>query len=512
MFRLSDFPGLIRIALALTLCAAGLLVYGRVFSARKHTEPRQTSADTDARIRRVENGLLPDNIIKGQPLPQMKLLDRMKEYGTPGVSIAVINDYKIEWARGYGVRAQGSNEPVTLDTLFQAASISKPVTALAAMRLVQQGKLSLDEDVNQKLVSWKVPENEFTREKKASLRGILTHTAGFDVLAYEGTLAGEPLPTAQQVLNGEKPATNPAIRPVYIPGTKNVYSGGGFLVLQQLLIDVTGKPFPQLAEELVFRPLGMKSSTFQQPLPASLQANAAAGTQRGTPVKGKWLIKPNMASGGLWSTPTELARFVIELQQARLGERRKVINRKTADLMIPPLESQISGGDGVSVKVRGLGLGVAGENQDIRFSHGGYTSGYRCDMVGFGNGKAVVVMTNGSSQGLLREILRSVATEYGWTAPEYLPKERTLVRVEPRMLEGYAGQYEFPEGRTPRVSVIAIKNGQVFLDGAPLQAESETSFFGEGPATYIFVKDENGRVKEMVYDVGLFKLIAKKIK
>jgi CubicO group peptidase (beta-lactamase class C family) len=504
-------PALIT-SLTLTLSFPGPVVFGPASISANSKEPAPGSADIAARIQRVEDGLLPDNVIKGQPLPQMKLVERMKYYETPGVSIAVINNYRLEWARGYGVRAQGSNEPVTSDTLFQAASISKPVTALMAMVLVQQGKLSLDEDVNQKLVSWKVPENEFTRERKASLRGILTHTAGFDVLAYEGTLAGEPLPTAQQVLNGEKPATNPAIRPVYIPGTKNAYSGGGFLVLQQLLIDVTGKPFPQLAEELVFHPLGMKSSTFQQPLPSSLQANTAAGTQRGAPIKGKWLIKPNMASGGLWSTPSELARFVIELQKARMGKSRKVINRNTANLIIPPLESQVSGGDGVSVRVRGLGLGVTGENEEIRFSHGGYTSGYRCEMVGFGNGKAVVVMTNGSSQGLLREMLRSVATEYRWKAPEYLPKERTLATVDPRVLEGYAGQYEFPEGRTPRVSVVAIKNGRVLLDGAPLQAESETSFFGDGPATYTFVKGEDGRTKEMVYDVGLFKLIAKKIK
>jgi CubicO group peptidase (beta-lactamase class C family) len=503
-------PALIT-SLTLTVSFPGPVVFGQASISANSKQPAPGPADIAARIQRVEDGLLPDNVIKGQTLPQMKLLERMKYYETPGVSIAVINNFRLEWARGYGVRAQGSSEPVTSDSLFQAASISKPVTALMAMVLVQQSKLNLDEDVNQKLVSWKVPDNEFTRERKVSLRGILTHTAGFDLLAYEGTPASEPLPTALQVLKGERPATNPAIRPVYIPGTRNVYSGGGFLVLQQLLIDVTGKPFPQLAQESIFRPLGMKRTTFQQPLPANHQANAAAGTQRGAPVKGKWLIKPNMASGGLWSTPSELARFVIELQQARMGKSRKVINRKTADMMIPPLQSQVSGGDGVSVRVRGLGLGVTGENQDLRFSHGGYTSGYRCELVGFGDGKAVVVMTNGSSQGLLREILRSVATEYGWKAPEYLPKERTLVTVEPRVLEGYAGQYEFPEGRNPRVSVVAIKNGRVLLDGAPLQAESETSFFGEGPATYTFVKGEDGRTKEMVYDVGLFKLIAKKI-
>jgi CubicO group peptidase (beta-lactamase class C family) len=474
--------------------------------------PAPLASDIEARIRRVETGLLPDNVIKGQPLARMNLVDEMREYGTPGVSIAVINNYQIEWARGYGVLAQGSTQPVNSETLFQAASISKPVTAVAAMRLVQRGRLKLDEDANQKLRSWKVPENEFTRDRKVTLRGILTHTAGFDVLAYEGTPVGEDLPTVLQILNGEKPATNPPIRPVYTPGSRNVYSGGGFLVLQQLLVDVTGQSFPRLVDEIVFRPLGMKRATFEQPLPPGHQSNAASGTQRGSPVKGKWLIKPNMASGGLWSTPSDLALFVIELQKARLGKSNKLVSREIANLIVPPLESQSSAGNGGGVKVRGLGLGITGQGQDIRFSHGGYTSGYRCELVGFGNGQGVVILTNGSSQGLLREILRSVATEYGWTAPEYLPKERTVVKVALDVLESYAGEYEFPEGRSPRVSVVKVQNGQLIIDGTPLQAESETNFFGLGQATFIFVKDQSGRVSELIYDVGLFKLVAKKFK
>lgn len=489
-----------------------LTVFILLMLALSLVSPAQSTTDFAARIQQVEGGLLPDNVIKGQPLAQMKLVDRMKYYETPGVSIAAINNYKIEWARGYGVRGVGSNEVVSPDTLFQAASISKPVTAMAALRLVQQGKLNLDEDVNKRLVSWKVSENEFTRDKKVTVRGILTHTAGFDVLFYEGTPAGEPLPTALQVLNGEKPATNPPIQVAYTPGSKNVYTGGGFLVLQQLLVDVTGKAFPQLMDELVFHPLGMKSSTFTQPLPHNLQTRAAAGSSEGQPIKGKWLIKPNMASGGLWTTPSDIARFVIELQKARLGKSSRVLTRETANLMLPPRESQTSVGDDVSVKVRGLGLGVTGEDQNIRFNHGGYTTGYRCEMVGFGNGQGVVVMTNGKSQALLRETMRSVAKEYGWTAPEYLPKERTLVTVEPRLLQGYVGEYEFPEGRNPRISVVSVKDGQLRLDGTPLRAESETRFFGGGEATYIFVRDDQGQVKEMIYDVGFFKLTAKKIK
>jgi hypothetical protein len=285
----------------------------------------------------------------------------------------------------------------------------------------------------------------------------------------------------------------------------------------QLLVDVTGKPFPQLMEELVFSPLGMKNSTFAQPLPQNLQQRAAAGVQRGEPVKGKWLIKANMASGGLWTTASDLAKFAVELQKARLGKSKKVLSKETANLMIPPQESQISGGDGTSVKVRGLGIGVAGEGQTIRFNHGGNNTGYRSEMVIFGNGQGFVILTNGSSQAILRETLRSIATEYDWAAygsaaREYLPIERTFVSVEPRVLETYVGEYEYPVGRNPQVSVVSIKNGHLHLDGEPLQAQSETSFFGGGESTYTFNKDEKGQVIEMVDDVIVFKLTAKKIK
>ncbi len=184
-------------------------------AAEELTGSTQDTTNLAQRIRRFEDGLLQPNVIKGQPPAKMKLADRMKAYKTPGASIAVINNYKIEWARGYGVRDTETNEPVNLDTLFQAASISKPVTTMAVLRLVQQGKLNLDEDVNKKLVSWKVPENEFTRDKKVTIRGILTHTAGFDVFFYDGTPVGELAPTPLQLLKGVERVVATVDRKVY---------------------------------------------------------------------------------------------------------------------------------------------------------------------------------------------------------------------------------------------------------------------------------------------------------
>ncbi len=252
----------------------------------------QSQASVAERIQRVENGLLPAVMIKGQTTA-MKLADRMAHYKVPGLSVAVINDGKIEWARGYGVVEKDGDKSVTADTLFLAGSISKPVAALAALRLVEQGKLNLDEDVNLKLKTWKVPENEFTKDKKVTLRGLLSHSAGLTVHGFPGYAVDAPMPTLVQILNGEKPANTPAIRVDIEPGSRWRYSGGGYTVMQQLLMDVTGKSFPELTRELVFAPAGMRQSTYENPLPKSLEASAAtAHGPSGDKVKGRWAHLP----------------------------------------------------------------------------------------------------------------------------------------------------------------------------------------------------------------------------
>ena len=467
--------------------------------------------DLAGRIQRVENGLLPSTVIKGQSLPTMKLADRMKYHKIPGVSIAVINDYKIEWARGYGLREAGTDEAVTPDTLFQAGSVSKTLTAVTVLRLVQQGRLNLDEDVNHKLVSWKIPENEFTKNEKVTIRRLLTHTAGLTGSSSGEYPAGTAAPTLLQVLDGQKPATTPPIRVIEVPGSRQFYSSSSFFVLQQLLSDVTGKPFPQLVEELILRPLKMESSSFEQPLPRSFQMRAASGHYPGDKVvEGKWHIKPEMAAAGLWTTASDLARFVVEIQKSTAGRSNKILSKATTNRMLTSEQKRISGGEGVLVEERGLGFELKTAKNVVRFSHGGRTTGYNCQIIGFSNGQGLVVMTNGYNQGLVREIVRSVAQEYAWI--EYLLRERTIVNVEAHLLEGYAGEYEFPEGRNPRISVVAVRDGKLYLDGMLLQAESKTRFFGVGEATYTFNRDEKGHVKEMVYDVGALQLTARKIK
>src|SRR5215203_2156218 len=257
--------------------------------------PAAQDATPAPRHARIERGLLPPVLIKG--MPAWSLEERLRYYKVPGVSVAVIRDFKVEWARGYGFKDAESREPVTERTLFQAGSISKPVAAMTILKKVEQGKLSLDEDVNAKLVSWKLPENELTAKKKVTLANLLSHTAGLTVHGFPGYAAGEKLPTVPQVLDGAPPANTEPVRVDLEPGTRFRYSGGGTTIAQLLLTDTERRPFPDIARETVLAPLGMTDSGYEQPLPAARARLAATGYRAdGKPVEGKFHVYPEMAA------------------------------------------------------------------------------------------------------------------------------------------------------------------------------------------------------------------------
>ncbi len=296
--------------------------------------------DLESRVHRVEATLVDLPMGENQPPLQLGLLQLMKLYNVPGLSIAVVENYKIVLAKGYGVIETGSSMPVTPRTLFQAGSISKPVAATGALYLVEHGKLSLDESVNEKLKSWKLPENEFTKNEKVTLRRLMSHTAGLTVHGFPGYDTSETLPTLVQIFNGEKPANTAPIQVDIMPGTKERYSGGGVTIEQQLMMDVSGKAFPALMRELVLDKIGMADSSYEQPLPATRAAMTASGTYAdGKVVHGRWHIYPEMAAAGLWTTPTDLSRFAIEIALSRKGKSNRVLSEKmTAEMLTPVLE------------------------------------------------------------------------------------------------------------------------------------------------------------------------------
>jgi CubicO group peptidase (beta-lactamase class C family) len=339
------------------------------------------------------------------PETRNRVLARMAYYDVPGLGIALVNNFQVEWARGYGILRAGGSEPVTPETIFPAASLSKPVTALAALCLVQQRKLMLDQPLNEKLTSWKVADNEFTRRNKPTLREVLSHSAGFPAHAFAGYPAGSRLPTLIEILDGKRPANSPSVRVQFVPGSKFQYSGGGYLVLQQIIVDVTRKPFSDALRALVFAPLEMRHSGFQQPPPSEFEAQAATGHERGTALPGKWRIHPELAAAGLWTTPTDLARFVIAIQRAKRGDSGAILEPNMAAEMLRKQSGEF-----------GLGVVVSGSGSSAYFEHDGAFAGFRCRVIGFvETGQGAVFLTNGDrGLALINELVESLRADYGW--------------------------------------------------------------------------------------------------
>lgn len=458
----------------------------------------------DSKIQRVENGLLKAVKVKGESAKPMNIGDRMEKYHVPGVSVAVIHNYRLDWAKGYGFRDAESGEVVDTQTLFQAASISKPLTAVAALSLVENGVLDLEENVNNQLVSWKLEENEFTEKETVNLERLLSHSAGVTVHGFRGYAQGEEVPGFLQVLDGKEPANSDPVRVDISPGTQFRYSGGGYCIVQQLLMDVVQKPFPQFMKEAVLKPLQMTNSTYKQPLPEKLRTNAATGYRSGgDEVEGKYHIYPEMAAAGLWTTPNDLSQFVIEIMKSWSGQSHEILSEEMTREM---LRERLDG--------FGLGFMVKGEGEDFSFSHSGDNEGFKCFMTGYPErGDGAVIMTNGDNGSYLYgELLRSIAAEYGW--PDYQPQERKVVEVASEVLDDYVGEYELNQ----MTITVRREEGSLMIEDpfgmkAEYLPESETDFFSpDFNFTVSFVRDEKSVVQEMVMEWFGNKLKAEKKK
>jgi CubicO group peptidase (beta-lactamase class C family) len=463
----------------------------------------------DERISRIEHGLLLESTLLSEIPERKTLLERLDYYRVPGLSVAVINDSKLEWARGYGVRETGNPLSVEPDTLFQAGSISKPVAAAAALRLVEAGQLDLDEDVNKFLTSWKVPTNAGW-QPRLTLRQLLSHSAGLTVHGFPGYARTDNVPTLLQVLDGTTPANTPAIRVDTVPGLMFRYSGGGYCVLQQMLIDVTGKPFPELMRELILDPLRMEHSTYEQPLPQKRATKAAMGYywMNTTPVGGKYHVYPEMAAAGLWTTPSDLARFTLEIQLSKAGKPNLILSAEMVNQMLTP---QVEEHRELQM---GLGLALFSKGKTTRFGHSGMNMGFTARIEAFRDrGFGAAVMTNGHrGSELCKEVFHAIALEYGW--PEYLPKEYIPIEVAPSLGAAYAGTYEqhgvtFTVEQLREQVLLLHSPGQAPL---PLYPDSETSYFARAAnASVRFVLNEVGQVTELILKQNGRELPAKRL-
>ncbi|MBM3814923.1 MAG: beta-lactamase family protein [Acidimicrobiia bacterium] len=366
-------------------------------------------AQHQERIRRIENGLLPSVVPKAELGKTHTLAGRMREHKVPAVSVAVIDNFELAWSKAWGHIEEGG-AAATAGTLFQAGSVSKPVAATVALKLVETGKLSLDDDVNLRLRSWKLPGTEHTEKEKVTLRRLLSHNAGLTVHGFPGYAAGTPLPTTVQVLDGAPPANTSPVRADMRPGSKWRYSGGGYTVAQLLMADVSGKPFEDLAHELVLKPIGMSTSTYRQPLPPDWAARAATGhLPDGRKVVGRFHTYPEMAAAGLWTTAADLARWAIEIPKSLAGRSNRVLSRETTTEMLTAQAHHEGGAHGL-----GPALGIRAGN--VIFSHGGRDQGFDALLIAnaqTGQGAAILINAN-NNRGFITELLRAIAAEYRW--------------------------------------------------------------------------------------------------
>jgi len=357
--------------------------------SRDHEKAIRTIEAGDKKSDREDGGFSIDELLKRRRVP--------------GVSIAVIENFEIVWTREYGLAITKDNINITPTTTFQAGSISKPVSAMAALIAVQQGKFDLDDPVNGILKSWQLPENKHTAKRAVTPRMLLSHTGGTTVHGFGGYKPQGKIPSLPEILSGTGSANSSAVKVNIEPFTKWRYSGGGTSVMQLAMEDIHREEFEVILARTVLEPCAMTNSTFVQPLQISDAPNAAHAHGGGSRVP--WHVYPEQAAAGLWTTPTDLAKFTIAVQKSLRGDKDSILPQDMALAMVTPTKV---GGD--------YGLGFSENGKGLYFMHGGVDWGFVSLLLAHKTkGYGVAIMTNGKSGGhITSELLMRVADAYNW--------------------------------------------------------------------------------------------------
>ena len=393
------------------------------------------------RIKEVEKNLIPFVPVKG--FEGWNIIERMKYYKVPGVSIAVIKDFKIDWAKGYGLADTIQKIPVTTETMFSAGSISKFLMAVTTLKMVETGKIELEKPINNYLTSWKITDNDFTKKTPITLRMLLSHSAGTSQSSYFGFSPTQPLPTIVEILSGAKISET---RPVVVnsePNKEFRYSGGGSMIAQLALMDVSKQSFSSLTQQVIFDKLGMKNSTFEQPVPAKFTKQSAWAYSSASWFKGMPYVYPQLAAAGLYTTPTDLAKLFIDVQKSYIGKGQILTQSLTKQMLTP--QQNVS--DGSYKEQIGIGpfLMQRTDNKDpngIYFEFTGVNAGFLAyGIASVTNGNGVIIMLNSGDDvnGLGKEIRRAVAKTYKWT--NFLPEELNPINLTEKELDKFVGRY-----------------------------------------------------------------------
>lgn len=483
-------------------------------------------APAGPRIEGVESGM-PSVSKEGRTL-ELTLQGWMEALRIPGVGVAIIDGYEIVAAKGYGVREAGAGgDPVTAKSLFQAASISKPIAALALLHHAGLGAFDLDQGINTYLQSWKLPDSEVAAVDRVTLRDLLAHSAGITPGGFVGYERGSAVPTLLQILEGTPPASNRPARILAVPGAEVSYSGLGYVMLQLALSEHLGKPFEEIIRASIFDPVGMDDSTLAQELTEALDARAARGHRAdGEAIPGGWHVYPELAAAGMWSTPTDLAKLAIEVARSSSDRSHRILSHEMTLRMLTQHRDQM-----------GLGFVIRPGSEHGWFAHSGGNPGYRCHFQMLaGTGQGVVIMTNSDVGGLIIPLItRSVARAYAWPVSEIRDlsagsteaiftridekvdqpaSARKKIDVDEKVLKRYVGRYELGPGQ---VFEVDLSEGSLYVrlgdqPRFPVHPESESEFFYEVvDAQLTFVVDGTGRTTALILHQGGRDLEARRI-
>ena len=414
----------------------------------------QKNDQTLIEINSIENSLIKNIQIKGDSIQKFNILERMDFYKVPGVSIAIVENGKIKWAKGYGYANTETGTKVNASTLFQAGSISKPLAALSALKLFENDSLDLNKDVNYYLKNWQIPENKFTETEKVTLEKLLTHTAGMTVHGFPGYQQTDKFPEIIDVLNGN--GNTGKIVVDTIPGSIWRYSGGGYTVMEKVVEDVSGLSLDDYMSKNILLPIGMKNSTYQQPIAKEFQNNiSAAYDGNGELIKGLWNNYPEQAAAGLWTTPSDLAMYCMEIQDIVQGKKNGVLTKETVDKMLTKHKNDW-----------GLGPSLQNEKDSLIFGHGGKNAGFTNDMKAYVyQGNAIIVMTNADNGSkLISEIKNAISNYYNWSISQI--KTIEVIELSDTTLKQYLGKYELKEQSL--ILKVQFKDNQLFLTNTPI--------------------------------------------
>ncbi len=444
------------------------------------------SAETLEKIKEVENNITGNILLNDEK--SSTIAERMAKYNVKGMSIAVIADYKIAWAKGYGWADEAGKKTVTTETLFEPGSISKTLNSLGILKLAQENKVDLHTDVNNYLTSWKFPYDSLSKGKKITLADILSHNAGLSVHGFPGHDINGPVPTVLQVLDGIKPSFTPAVRSEFEPGLKFQYSGGGTTISQVLLTDITKQPYEVWMYENVLKPIGMVNSSYAQPPSKDKQPLCASAYHGdGTPVSNKFHVYPEQAAAGLWMTPSDLSNYIIDMQLAYQGKRKsKVLNAEMVKLHLTPYNNGPTS----------MGSFIQDHDGAKYFEHSAGNDGFCGDYIAsLENGNGVVIFLNTDDFKLIPEVINSVAKAYNWKNFYREPKRKKTIEVPDNVLDSYEGIYLFDD----QWAGIGKKDNQYhfYTSGryVKMYYTSTTSFFNEEfAAVKEFVKDDKGNI------------------